>query len=464
MSAAIRPEQAAPPRPDALSTWKPSRFNMWAHDEGGALLVYNSFSSAFARFEGAAADAVAGLLKGDPLPGPEGLIRQLAASGFLVPAASDELLRARLLHESQFKADQRLQLILMPTEQCNFRCVYCYEDFARGRMRPDVIEGVVSLVQREAPRLKALSVGWFGGEPLSALDIVDDVSRRLLAICEEHGVRYDADMTTNAYLLDDERMQRCFSAQVSKFQITLDGPAETHDKLRVLAGGAPTFERILGNLLRLRDATSPFHVRLRVNFTPETAPHMPRFLEFLGRNFGADPRFSISFHPVAALGGPHDHLLEHCGQVAADAHEIDFMESAGNAGFGLDSWKESLEPFGSTCYAADPRSFVIGSDGTVYKCTVAFREPRNRVGAISPDGDLHLVDALLALWTRSGEEVDTGCQQCAFRPTCQGNVCPLDRLENDGEKVCPPFKRNVGRVLPLLARQPNTSRASCEVC
>jgi len=27
-----------------------------------------------------------------------------------------------------------LELILYPTEQCNFRCTYCYEDFLIGRM------------------------------------------------------------------------------------------------------------------------------------------------------------------------------------------------------------------------------------------------------------------------------------------------------------------------------------------
>jgi molybdenum cofactor biosynthesis enzyme MoaA len=26
------------------------------------------------------------------------------------------------------------QLILLPTERCNFRCTYCYEDFVLGRM------------------------------------------------------------------------------------------------------------------------------------------------------------------------------------------------------------------------------------------------------------------------------------------------------------------------------------------
>ena len=31
-----------------------------------------------------------------------------------------------------------LHLILLPTEACNFRCTYCYEDFRLGRMEPVV--------------------------------------------------------------------------------------------------------------------------------------------------------------------------------------------------------------------------------------------------------------------------------------------------------------------------------------
>ncbi|PPU93786.1 hypothetical protein XalbCFBP2523_04890 [Xanthomonas albilineans] len=36
-------------------------------------------------------------------------------------------------------------LILLPTEKCNFRCTYCYEDFATGRMQPKVVEGIKAL-------------------------------------------------------------------------------------------------------------------------------------------------------------------------------------------------------------------------------------------------------------------------------------------------------------------------------
>ena len=39
-------------------------------------------------------------------------------------------------------ASNVLHLILMPTEACNFRCTYCYEDFKLKRMAPAVLRGV----------------------------------------------------------------------------------------------------------------------------------------------------------------------------------------------------------------------------------------------------------------------------------------------------------------------------------
>ena len=42
-------------------------------------------------------------------------------------------------------SSRRLQLILMPTEQCNFRCTYCYESFSNGRMSQEVQDGVAAL-------------------------------------------------------------------------------------------------------------------------------------------------------------------------------------------------------------------------------------------------------------------------------------------------------------------------------
>ena len=35
-----------------------------------------------------------------------------------------------------------LQLVLLPTEACNFRCVYCFESFEHGPMTPSVVIGI----------------------------------------------------------------------------------------------------------------------------------------------------------------------------------------------------------------------------------------------------------------------------------------------------------------------------------
>jgi wyosine [tRNA(Phe)-imidazoG37] synthetase (radical SAM superfamily) len=34
-------------------------------------------------------------------------------------------------------SNRLLDLTLLPIEQCNFRCTYCYETFADGKMKPD---------------------------------------------------------------------------------------------------------------------------------------------------------------------------------------------------------------------------------------------------------------------------------------------------------------------------------------
>jgi uncharacterized protein len=432
--------------------WKSSRFNFLSRTTDGALLVYNSLSGALVKFEGALADKVADFLSHPFAVDLNDDMGALASQGIIVPDTADELARASYLHQSQFHDKNHLQLILMPTEACNFRCVYCYETFSRGAMTSEVTESIIRLIFNRSIQLRSLHISWFGGEPLAALKTIEKISKEAISICHDRNVRYSANITTNAYMLSAAVAQRCFDCDISNFQITLDGPAETHDKLRVLANGNPTFDKVIGNLRSLRAMSRDYHVRIRVNYTPETVPYIPAFVQTLALDFAGDTRFSIQFHAVGHWGGPNDHQIQICDQKSSDSHELQFMSLASQASFSLNAWQEAIRPFGSVCYAADPRSFVIGSDGSVYKCTVAFDDPRNQIGRLMSDGTLAISETLHSLWTASGEERDAGCQACAFRPACQGNMCPLERL-NTGYKVCPPFKRKAQEFLPVLAEQ-----------
>lgn len=435
---------------DVIADWKGSQFNYRTPAEDGSLLLYNTYVGALARIATTDTPIVVTALEHGVVGEPTGVLAELALNGFLIPRAVDEMKLAEDLHAQSRRTDA-LELILMPNENCNFRCVYCYESFARNKMLRPVIEGVVEHVRQRAHDLVGLRIGWFGGEPLTAPRIIEELSSRLQAICHTYDIEYSSSMVTNGYLFTPAIAAMLFRAEVRQFQITLDGPKEHHNRLRVLADGRQdTFDRIFSNLLMLRDTDEPFQVVVRVNFDAQSHRAIDGLLQELRSELLGDPRFHIDFHPVGQWGGPGDAALDVCGVEEGRSFRDSLFAKASGAGLNMKALRQRLEPFGSSCYAANPRSFVIGSDGMVYKCTVAFEDPRNHVGRMMPDGQLVLDDAKVRMWTESGEETDGVCQQCFFRPACQGNACPLDRIAN-GNRPCPSTKLSIDGALKVLA-------------
>ncbi len=439
------------PSCDERLRWRASKFNHVTADADGSHLLYNAAVGALARIPAHDADSVAEAARRGFSGLPTGLLAELALNGFFVPDGADEDADALLAQRTRYDATDALELILLPNENCNFRCVYCYETFARGKMSREVIEGVVALVKRRAPRLAGLRIGWFGGEPLTAPKVIDEVSTRLQEIAREYGIDYSSSMVTNGYFLSPSMAEMLFRAEVRQFQITIDGPQEEHDRLRVLADGTTgTFERIMTNLKALGASEDAFQVVLRVNFDADSKGKVDVLLEELDVHFGRDPRFTVDFHPIGQWGGPNDTKLNVCGVEDGRQFRNRLFAKSSEGGMNLKAMRQRLAPFGSVCYAANPHSFVIGSDGTVYKCTVAFEDPRNHVGRLSAQGDLVLDNDRLQQWTSGGADSDTGCQACFFRPACQGNACPLERITT-GKRPCPSTKLEIDDTLRVLA-------------
>src|ERR1700753_1885199 len=106
-------------------------------------------------------------------------------------------------------SQDQLELIILPTEKCNFRCTYCYEDFAIGRMRPQVQRSLMLFISKSVPRLKHLSLSWFGGEPLLARDIVLQVSAHAQREAKAAGLTsFGGSLTTNASLLTKDIFEK----------------------------------------------------------------------------------------------------------------------------------------------------------------------------------------------------------------------------------------------------------------
>ncbi|MBS3966864.1 MAG: radical SAM protein [Truepera sp.] len=371
---------------------------------------------------------------------------RLVADGHLVRQEVDEFAVAKAQQAAVFFRNDVLHLILFPTEQCNFRCVYCYEKFEHGVMRPEVIEGVKNLVTRRAAGLKELYVGWFGGEPLLAQGVVIELSRAFINLARAHGFGYRAHATTNGYFLTPELAPELLDVGLLDFQVTLDGFPRVHDAKRKLVEGGPTFGRIWENLIFLKGLKTEFRITLRINLDEENCPQTPAFIRQLGDSFGSDPRFELHLHPVGRWGGENDNelkIIDHAQGLLPELYRV------GRA-CGLNtSLGAGLNPFGSVCYAAKPYSFAIRADGRVNKCTVALEDQQNQLGRILSDGTLLLDQGKFNSWVLDNALSDTGCQKCSLRPACQGAACPLERM-NTGERPCPEVKNHFKAYLPLL--------------
>ncbi|MFF3275981.1 radical SAM protein [Streptomyces chrestomyceticus] len=298
-------------------------------------------------------------------------------------------------------------LILLPTEQCNFRCTYCYEDFSVGRMEPGIVRGVKRFIDQRLGDLRLLHLSWFGGEPLLAADIVEDVSGHAMAAAGS-GLRYIGDMTTNAYMLTGAMVDRMAAVGVRGFQVSLDGPQDLHDRTRVRADGRGTFQRLWGNLLSIRSGSAPVTVSLRVHLTPANLPEMPDFLGRLRDTFLDDARFTVLLKAVEHLGGPNDattDIIDKRNRSEVLARLATIVQTPERPG-------SDACPDTPVCYAARPNSLVIRANGTLGKCTVSLDSPANDLGRLRPDGTLDIRNDRLRPWLRGWESGDERALHC----------------------------------------------------
>lgn len=320
------------------------------------------------------------------------------------------------------------QLILLPTERCNFRCTYCYEDFALGRMSKATQAGIERFLENRIPELSYLSLSWFGGEPLVAKDIVLRLASYAHRRCAEAGVEFSGGLTTNAYLLHKDLLEELLSFRQNFFQITLDGLGESHDAVRKRAGGKGSFDRIWANLIDARSVVGGFHIQLRIHVRRDNIDELPLLMSELGRNFAKDKRFTLAFEHLRNLGGEGGKSvtlpLSRAEMKVIEKECRDIYRTYGDPTTNLAMGEEaeaartSASKFGSPaeeqyiCYAAKANSLLIRSDGRIGKCTVALDDDRNTIGRICEDGTIELDNHKLRPWLRGLDTLDASSLAC----------------------------------------------------
>lgn len=417
--------------------YKSSIYNLPTDSLTGDLLILNTFSGKLVRIQSHKADIVSEYLSREKVLESESEdFQMLKDIGLIVEEDTNEKELVDFQYNKIIYSKDTLEITIIPTDACNFNCVYCYQHEPYHFMSEETESSVIQFIEKNVKAYKKLYISWFGGEPLLAKNTVIRLMQKIKEICRCCGVALVSRITTNGYELDYATFQSLVSNRVLYYQITLDGIKEIHDIQRPHKNGKGSFDKILNNLKEIRDNSSSnrFQISIRMNISQKVLPYMDEFIELINKEFSNDNRFSMIWEWVRDWGGTKISDVKHelLGGPAAYLKWIDEATKRGIKSTDYFSYKlGSLQ-----CEACKANGFVINYDGTINKCSLALygenkNADLNHIGNIDSKGNAHIDEKKLAKWVVRREKLE-GCAECACYPFCMGVSCPYSvKIKNE---------------------------------
>lgn len=310
--------------------------------------------------------------------------------------------------------DKILELIILPTENCNFRCLYCYEKHKNNKIDDELFKGIKKLLKIRAPSLKYLRIGWFGGEPLLEKRSILELCSYISHLQKSNQFSFISNITTNGYLLNSKTFKKLIEAGVKFYQITLDGDQKAHDKTRVTLSGKGTFNRIWENLISAHKTDFDFRITLRIHYSINSFPELNNLLKKLERTFGKDDRFIIMLKAIECWGSDYDSQIipfDGGAQQKVSEYYIDKFPSLCQRD--RKYYKDGI------CYAAQTNCIIIRPGGRLSKCTTMLEDERNDVGRITKEGFLEFDQEKINMWTKPLFLGNEEYLQCPAKFVCE---------------------------------------------
>jgi uncharacterized protein len=336
-----------------------------------------------------------------------------------------------------------LQLTLNVTEDCNFRCKYCvysnnykytrhhsdrYMYFSIAKKSIDHFFSLTKEGLRYNP-LRVPAVGFYGGEPLLNFDLIKECVEYIEDKYKMYHTHYV--LTTNGSLLDEEKanwlMQYDFSISIS-----LDGPEDEHDRLRVYRSGHGTFQDIMSNIKPIMDAK---YKKIHSQTVFDWKSDLFKIDEFFNRS---DVPHITGASIVNNVGGckyynrfseedntafmkrleeakifyleNHDYYKSHAG---ASFFDLLFGKGAAQVLFGPGSLLHpfSIMPFTGTCVPG--RKIFVDVEGSFHICE---RVPSNiPIGSVDRGLDFEKIAEILSNYFNHLDK----CSLCKAQKLCQ---------------------------------------------
>jgi len=419
--------------------FKPSYYNFLFDLEDGTHLAFNGMTGAFVkigdeqflRVKEMLADPVGFQAQSDS---DKALFDSARRAQFVIADDYDEIAVLKFRANKIKYSSETFYLTIMPTLDCNFRCAYCYENFKKGKMKPEAQKVLLEWVDERLKSARVFNVAWFGGEPLMALNVMRSLTAEFKKICKRRRASYVPGITTNGYFMIPKVIREFKDLGIKVVQLTIDGPPETHDKRRVLADGRPTFHKIMKNLVSLCEMMPKIEVKIRVNYDPDSFDRIPELFPMIPDVVCS--KSEIYFRQAFPApkwwdkNAPSKKTSVERGTV--QLNYMDLQKKAQEHGFKV--FVSNYSPQAGYCEADYANHFVIDPDCNIHKCTVAFDE-EHKIGHIDSDGKVRINVPLMAKWIVRDVTARDICRKCKILPLCMGG-CGFSTLCSINKDIC----------------------------
>jgi uncharacterized protein len=368
---------------------------------------------------------------------------------------------------SRAPSPQRHQVTLVIIEAlnyCNLACSYCFEDVPqRGvKMTANTAVKIVSSIEKLnlAPDI---TIEFNGGESFANIDLLE---RFVSAIRDSEVLRrrrVSFGVTTNLTVLTP-RVMRFIKDNWVSVSVSLDGPADDHDRHRFFGNGSGSHARVVRNIARLREEG----IRFNTISVITGALQLTRCYEFLKELRVANASFAIRRHSDRLPLEDADYREIADAQYAAFRDSFACFSQQLYAPILVDyaiMIRNIIRPFDPdymclrTPCGAGLNMITYDTAGDIYACQDLIKEPAFRICSASDPNPQQLLDEspLVQQLRARIPGGNKGCEDCNFQMFCQGGCYSTSYFESGKDIAasfqqrtphCEYFYRTFSRLLP----------------
>jgi len=378
-------------------------------------------------------------------PSDEALLSRL---GMIVDDREEEKRTMLSFLDKMNNNNSALNVTVVLNLDCNFACIYCYEGDMKGNlyMSEETGDRLIRFIKDSFPERKtSLLIDFYGGEPLLSLGLVKSISKSLKSFIERKGASYSFTLVTNGSLFKKEVAEELVPLGLKSVQITLDGPAQNHNKYRPFKSGADSFEIIIKNI---RETWDLVNINIVGNYDKNNYEKFPLLLDYLqDAGFPPEKIAGVKFSPVM-------------NRPEGDTSPVDYNGGCMSIN---EPWLLTAGEFlreeilrrgyhtpkvGLTICAIENRdSYVVNYDGGIYKCPAFIGKKGFAVGDLVTGVGEHANAYKLGIW--KNEE----CAECVYLPLCFGGCRYMSFLRDGNIDSLDCKKPYLDRSLETMVKQ-----------